>query len=74
MFKVFVVDVGTGTQTKVFELLGRAADVDATWRSASVSLSPFAGRTIRLLFVAGDNGPHNLVEAGLDDIRIQRPG
>jgi murein tripeptide amidase MpaA len=74
VFRVFVVDAATGTQTKVFERLGRAADVDAAWRSASVSLGPFAGRTIRLLFVAGDNGPHNLVEAGLDDIRIQRPG
>lgn len=74
LFRVFVVDVATGNRTKVFERLGRAADVDATWRAASVSLSPFAGRTIRLLFVAGDNAPHNLLEAGLDDIRIQRPG
>jgi carboxypeptidase T len=73
-FRVYVVDVATGTRTKVFERLGKAADVDAAWQAATVSLSPFAGRTIRLLFVAGDNGPGNLVEAGLDDIRIQRPG
>jgi len=74
LFRVFVVDAATGDKTKVFEQLGRAADVDATWRSASVSLGSFAGRTVRLLFVAGDNAPNNLLEAGLDDIRIQRPG
>jgi aminopeptidase S len=72
-FRVVVVDVATGQRTKVFERLGRAADVDAAWGSASVSLSAFAGRTIRLLFVARDGSPGNLVEAGLDDIRIQRP-
>ena len=67
-------DVATGAQTQVFERLGRRADVDATWRSASVSLAPFAGQTIRLLFVARDGGTNNLVEAALDDIRIRRPG
>jgi Zinc carboxypeptidase. len=72
-FRVFALDVVTGTRTKIFERLGRAADVDAAWHTASVSLSPFAGRTIRLLFVAADNSPYNLVEAGFDDIRIQRP-
>jgi carboxypeptidase T len=72
-FQVFVVDVATDTRTKVFEKLGKAADVDAAWQSASVSLSAFAGQTIRLMVVAADNSPHNLFEAGLDDIRIQRP-
>jgi murein tripeptide amidase MpaA len=73
-FRVYAVDVATGARTKVFEQLGRAADVDATWRAASVPLSAFAGRTIRLLFVAADSAPGNVLEAGLDDIRIQRPG
>ncbi|HET8784235.1 MAG TPA: M14 family metallopeptidase [Candidatus Limnocylindrales bacterium] len=73
-FRVVVVDTETGKRTKVFERLGRAADVDAAWHSASVSLSAFAGRTIRLLFVAADGSPHNLVEAGLDDIRIRGAG
>ncbi|HXG26974.1 MAG TPA: M14 family metallopeptidase [Candidatus Binatia bacterium] len=74
LLRVFVVDAATGHRTKVFERLGRAADVDAWWRTASVSLEAFAGRTIRLLFVARDGSPGNLVEAGLDDIRIQGPG
>jgi aminopeptidase S len=72
-FQVFVVDVGTGTRTRIYQKLGQAADVDAAWHTASVSLSPFAGRTIRLLFLANDATPHNLVEAGFDDVRIQRP-
>jgi hypothetical protein len=72
-FKVYVVDTGTGTRTRVYQKLGAAADVDAAWHAASVSLAPFAGKTIRLLFVAEDNTPHNLLEAGFDDIRIQRP-
>jgi carboxypeptidase T len=72
-FRVYVVDTGTQTRTKVFEKLGTSTDVDAAWKSATVSLSAFAGRTIRLLFVAAENGPSNLAEAGLDDIRIQRP-
>ncbi len=73
-FRVYVVDADTDVRTKVFEKLGTSSDVDASWKSASVSLSPFAGQTIRLLFVAADATPHNLAEAGLDDIRIQRPG
>ncbi len=73
-FRVYAVDVATGTRTRVFERLGGSADVDATWRSASVSLAPFAGRAIRLLFMARDGKTNNLVEAGLDDIRVQRPG
>lgn len=73
-FRVYVVDAATGAKTQVFERRGRSADVDATWRSASVSLAAFAGQTIRILIVARDGGTNNLVEAGLDDIRIQRPG
>ncbi|HET9852256.1 MAG TPA: M14 family zinc carboxypeptidase [Candidatus Limnocylindrales bacterium] len=73
-FRVYVVNTATGTRTKVLEKLGRAVDLDAAWRVSSVSLSRFAGQTIRLLFVATDGSPGNLVEAGLDDVRIQRPG
>jgi hypothetical protein len=73
LFRVYIVDVATDTRTKVFERLGKGADVDASWSSASISLSPFAGQTVRLLFVAADGGTHNLVEAGFDDVRIQRP-
>jgi hypothetical protein len=46
--------------------------VDAAWSWPSVSLSAYAGYTIRLLLSGGDLTPHNLLAAGLDDIRIQR--
>ena len=72
--RVEVLNVATGTRTGVFERLGRAADVDAAWRTASVSLAPFAGQTVRIVFVARDGGTNNLVEAGFDDVRIRRPG
>jgi carboxypeptidase T len=72
--RVFIVDTATDERTMVFEALGQAADIDASWQSTSVDLAPFAGRTIRILFVALDGGPNNLLEAGLDDIRIRRAG
>lgn len=72
--RVYVLNVETGERTQVFEQLGAGADVDAAWTSASVSLEPFAGQAIRLLFVAADESPFGVVEAGLDDIRIERPG
>ena len=72
-FRVYVVDVGTGIRTKVFERLGKAADVDASWQAASVSLGAFAGKTIRLLFLATDSAPNSLLEAAFDDVRIQHP-
>jgi hypothetical protein len=72
-FRVYVVDTATDARTKVFEKLGTSSDVDAAWKAATVSLAAHAGQTIRLLFVAAELGPSNLLEAGLDDIRIQRP-
>jgi hypothetical protein len=71
--RVFVVDTATNARTKVWERLGKASDVDAAWQSASVSLAAFAGRTVRILVEAADSSPHNRLEAGLDDIRVQRP-
>ncbi len=61
--------VGTTTST-VFERLGAAADVDAAWATASVSLNAFAGQTIRILIEAADASTASLVEAAVDDLRI----
>jgi hypothetical protein len=38
-----------------------------------VPLSKFAGQTVRLVFTATDSAPDSLVEAGLDDVRIELP-
>jgi hypothetical protein len=61
------------TRVPVFTVTGRSADVDAAWRTASVSLDAFAGQTIRIVFQAADGGPGNLLEVQLDDVRVTRP-
>ncbi len=58
----------------MFERLGGPSWANATWASARVPLAAFAGHTIRIVFVAGDGGPGNLVEAAIDDVRIERAG
>jgi carboxypeptidase T len=71
--KVIIEDVDSGTRTVVFEEHGSARDDDAVWASRWVSLNAFAGQQIKLVFVARDSGRASIVEAGIDDIRIQRP-
>jgi hypothetical protein len=59
-------------RTTVFEEAGDTADDDAAWASASVSLTAFAGQTIRILVEAADAGGPSLVEAGVDEVRVIR--
>jgi beta-lactamase superfamily II metal-dependent hydrolase len=61
------------TTTTVFQRLGAAADVDAVWAAQSVSLTSFAGQTVRILIEAADAAGASLVEAGVDDVRITQP-
>ncbi len=68
-----IVEKADGTQVAVWRKVGRPADVDGVWRTASVSLDAFAGQTVRLRFEAIDGGANNLVEVELDDIRVTRP-
>jgi len=68
-----IVELADGSQVQVFSVVGRSADVDGAWRTASVSLDAYAGTTIRLRFVAADGGPANLLEVELDDIRVTQP-
>jgi len=68
-----IVEKADGTQVEVWRVIGRPADVDGAWRTASVSLDAFAGQTVRLRFEAADGGANNLVEVELDDIRVTRP-
>ena len=68
-----VVERADGSQVEVFRASGRAVDVDGAWRTASISMDPFAGETVHLRFQAADGGPGNLLEVELDDIRVTRP-
>ena len=66
-----IVEVG-GVQTVVWSRVGKAADVDGAWRTASVPMDAFAGQTVRVRFVAADGGVANLVEVEIDDVRVTR--
>ncbi len=68
-----MVEAEDGTRSVVFARSGTPRDVDATWRSASVSLADWAGQTIHLVVAARDGASGNLLEAGIDDIRIRQP-
>jgi hypothetical protein len=68
-----IIEKADGTQVAVWRKLGRPADVDGVWRTASISLDAFAGQTVRIRFQAVDGGANNLVEVELDDIRVTRP-
>jgi hypothetical protein len=54
-------------------VLGSSSKVGAAWKSASAALTPWAGKAIRIVITATDGGPDSLVEALIDDIRVERP-
>ena len=66
-FQAFVEESG-GDRTLVKSESGAANTDRAAWASASVSLTPWAGQTVRIVFVATDGGPESLVEAAVDDV------
>ncbi len=68
-----VIEAANGTRTVVWERAGAASTLVGSWRSASVSMDPWVGQTVRLRFEATDGGAASTVEAGLDDIRVTQP-
>jgi hypothetical protein len=68
-----IVEAEDGTPTVVFQELGGPQDDDAAWAYKSLSLADWAGQRIRLIVEATDAANPNLLEAGVDDIRIRRP-
>jgi len=38
-----------------------------------VPMTPWAGQTVRIVFLAADRGPSSTVEAAVDDVRVTRP-
>jgi hypothetical protein len=71
-FEAYIED-GSGTLTRVREVRGSATKVTPTWRQSRVSMDPWAGQTVRIVFVAADRGAGSTVEAGIDDVRVTRP-
>jgi carboxypeptidase T len=70
-FRVFI-EAG-GTRTEVYSELGTNKLDPAAWTRATVPLTDYAGQSIRIVFQATDGGPGSLVEAGIDDVRIEQP-
>ncbi len=62
-----------GSRTLVRQELGAANTDNPAWASASIVLTPWAGETVRIVFVAGDVGAASTVEAAVDDVRVTRP-
>lgn len=56
--------------TLVFERLGAATTVAASWQTANLSLNSFAGQTVTIQVEAADAATGSLVEAAVDDVRI----
>ncbi len=71
-FRAFV-ENASGVRTQVFAQIWSAKVFPARWTQARIPMTPWAGQTVRLVFTATDGGPDSLLEAGLDDIRIERP-
>ena len=67
------VSVVEGTQrTLVWSQLARPAKRNAAWTAVTLNLDAHAGKTVRLLFEAADNGADSLIEAAFDDVRVYR--
>ena len=62
-----------GTATQVFQELAAADNDDAAYVTQSVSISAFAGQTVRIRFQAADAATASLVEAAVDNVAITAP-
>ena len=71
-FRVYVMRPD-GSKTLVKQELGGTESDAPGWTSVSVSLAPWAGERVRIVFEAADLAPFSLVEAEVDDVRITRP-
>jgi hypothetical protein len=66
------VEDAAGARTLILEELGGANVDGAAWATARVSTAPWRGTTVRIVFVATDGAADSFVEAGIDDVRIER--
>jgi carboxypeptidase T len=67
------VEAENGDRTKVFEEHGSAASDGARWSVRRISLADWAGQKIHVVFQATDADNDSLVEAAVDDVRVERP-
>lgn len=67
------VENAQGVRTLVWAVPGTPLTNAGSWKSASVSVSQWAGQAIRIVVQAKDRGTDSVVEAGVDDVRVQQP-
>ena len=72
VFRAYV-EAADGTRTLVREERGAANKDTPAWTLATVPMTPWAGQTVRIVFLAQDRGSASTVEAAVDDVRITRP-
>ena len=63
----------SGKRTLVWAVYGNYTTVGAAWRTASAPLTAWGGKKIRIVITATDGGRDTLVEALVDDVRVERP-
>jgi carboxypeptidase T len=71
-FRAYVEDAA-GKRTLVRQERGSMSTKLPTWSTATISMAPWAGKTVRIVFAAADLGRASTVEAAVDDVRITRP-
>jgi len=71
-FRAYV-ERADGSRTLVLQERGAANTDSPSWASASISMTPWAGQTVRIVFAAADLGRASTIEAAVDDVRIRRP-
>lgn len=62
-----------GSRTMVRHEWGQSNEDKPAWTTVTVSMDPWAGERVRIVFGAMDAGAPSLIEAGVDDVRITRP-
>ena len=71
-FRAYV-ENAAGVRTVVRQEVGAANTDLPAWKTATISMTPWAGQTIRIVFAAADRSRASTVEAAVDDVRISRP-
>jgi carboxypeptidase T len=62
-----------GTRTLIKQEKGAPNTDLPRWTTVHVSMAPWAGENVRIVFEAADKGKASTVEAAVDDVRISRP-
>jgi carboxypeptidase T len=62
-----------GVRTQIYRELGTHVLDPARWARVTRPLTAWAGQSVQIVFTASDVGHDNLIEAAIDDVRIEQP-